>query len=118
GFSFRPFGIVERRLDPLAAGRAGLLRGYVFPRAGARRQQFDRLELLEIIAVAAPADEIFFRIIVELLQARLHPLHFPLALVELILAAIGKTCDDDFFALDDTLALIGQLFRIAIERSQ
>src|SRR5262249_6535872 len=104
-FSFTPLGVIERRLNPLPAGRPALCHPDVAPWTGAGRHDLDRLELLEIVSVPTPADEITLRVVIELLQARLHPLHFALALVELILIPVCQAGDDDFLALDDAFAV-------------
>ena len=64
------------------------------------REQLDRLELLEVLAVAAPADEVALRVVVELLQAGLQALDLALAQVELLLVPVGQAGDDDFLALE------------------
>src|SRR5205807_7759919 len=88
GFALCPLGIAKCRFDPLSPGGAGLRRRNVPPGSGALLDQLDRFELFEILAVAAPADEVLFRFVIEFLQARLQPLNLSLAQVELFLATV------------------------------
>src|SRR5262249_60135697 len=118
GLSGGPLGVIERGLDPLAAGGPRLAGRNVPPRPGARLQQLDRFELLEVVTVPTPADEVALRVVVQLLQAALHPLDFALALMKLLLVPVGETRDDDFLALDNLRAQVGQLVRVTVVSSE